>query len=131
QAALLQLQQNLGNAHVQRLVQRSLARRQGTAPPALGLGSEHAVQREDAPALPGPGPTTTASSQLIVDDTAPDVPAGQLTKSAFLAQVRTAVDTAVGQALAGSPWAAMARPKIDEQIDHQFATYADQDGPTL
>jgi Domain of unknown function (DUF4157) len=122
QATLLRLQQTRGNQYVARL----LAQRQGdpTTNPAPAPSPATATPAAPEPSTaPGPG--------VIVDDGAPSVLPGQMTKSAFLAQVRTAVDSTVEQSLAGSPWAALARPKIDEQIDQQFTVYGNQDGPSL
>jgi hypothetical protein len=122
QAAVLCMQQTRGNQYVARM----LAQRQADSPPTPAPASSAAASAPastDPAAAVGPG--------LIVDDGARDVQPGQMTKSAFLVQVRTAIDNTVEQTLAGSPWAALARPKIDEQIEQQFAAYGDQDGPSL
>ena len=80
---------------------------------------------------PAPGASPAAPSGLIVEDSATDLQPGQMRKSEFLAQARTAVNATVDQALAGSSWAAVARPQIDSEVEKWHGNLRGQDGPAI
>ena len=59
-----------------------------------------------------------AGAALIVEDDAQELKPGQMRKSDFLAQLRTAATSAAETALAGTMWSAMGCPYIDRWLDH-------------
>ena len=74
------------------------------------------------PATPSANPATTPGSELIVDDTSePSTPA-QMKKSQFLTELRTAIDNAAAETLAGTQWESQAGPRITQT----FAQYSSQ-----
>lgn len=110
QAGVQQLQRQLGNAHVARRF----------------------AQRQEAPAAPqaapGAAPGTAATpAALIVDDATAAPQPGQMTKSAFLAQLRPAVEATMQAELSGTALLEPAR----EQANQQFARYSALDATAL
>lgn len=84
----------------------------------LGLiGSGLVVQKKakDAGSETTPAP---AAPSLIVEDEAKDLKPGQMRKSEFLSQLRTAVCSTAEQALKGTMWSAMGCPYIERWLDH-------------
>jgi hypothetical protein len=75
-------------------------------------GSQPATQTENTPAAAKTGPA------LIVEDDAKEVKPGQMRKSEFLSQLRTAACSAAEQALAGTMWSAMGCPYIERWLGH-------------
>ncbi len=67
--------------------------------------------------------TETPSPGLIVEGNAGDVRPGQMRKSEFLSQLRTAMCSTAEDALSGTIWSAMGCPYIDRWFNH----YAKQD----
>ncbi len=106
-ANVARMQRSLGNARVARTL----------------------AQREDAPAATTPAAPSAAApaASLIVDDAAADLQPGQMKKSAFLAQLRGAVEATAAAELGDSPLMGQART----QIDQQFAQYSALAGPAL
>lgn len=85
-----------------------------------------------ATAPPAPaGPPAAPSPGMIVDDSVEELLPGQMKRSAFLAQLRAAVNTTVDQVLAGSVWEAAARPQINRAVDEEFASYSGLDSQSL
>jgi uncharacterized protein DUF4157 len=74
--------------------------------------SEPATQNENSPAAKKTGPA------LIVEDDAKDLSPGQMRKTEFISQLRTAACSAAEQALAGTMWSAMGCPYITRWMDH-------------
>jgi hypothetical protein len=62
---------------------------------------------------------TRAAAGLDVDDPVAGLGPGQMRKSDFLAELRSAVSATVEEALAGTPWADLATPEIERWL----ATY--------
>ncbi len=95
--------------------------------PAVGMpetpvADPAAPTREAAtsPAMTGPSTTSApAAAGLIVEDGAEGLAGGQVTKSAFLAQLRAAVTASAEEAMAGSPWSTRNCP----WIEHWFGYY--------
>jgi hypothetical protein len=112
------LQSTFGNAAVSRmLIQRkaegetssveSVTSETGEAP-----GGEQAV----------PAPTSVPTGTLIVEDSAETVQPGQMRKTEFLSQLRSAVGSTAADTLAGTTYALAA----NTYIDNAFAQYAAQ-----
>jgi hypothetical protein len=87
------------------MVQR--ASREGTA------DSQPATAQSDTKAAP-----TKAGPSLIVEDDAKDLNPGQMRKTEFISQLRTAACSAAEEALAGTMWSAMGCPYIQRWLDH-------------
>jgi len=77
-----------------------------------GEDSQTGAQTETTP------PAAKAAPALIVEDDVEEVAPGQMRKSEFLSQLRTAATSAAEQALAGTMWSAMGCPYIDRWLDH-------------
>jgi hypothetical protein len=90
-----------------------------------------------ASATPSPGspkdqkPMGDRTSGLILDDSAEDVQPTQMKRSQFLSQLRSAGYGAAEQALAGSSWALVARPRVKQQLELLFNEYGGQDNLSL
>jgi hypothetical protein len=111
-ANVAQQQRSLGNARVARRL----------------------AQREDAPAAASSAPVVPSAAApapagLIVDDAAAaaGLQPGQMTKSAFLAQLRSSIEATAAAELGDSPLLGQAR----SQIDQQFAQYSALSGVAL
>jgi hypothetical protein len=100
----------LGNRHVAGM----LAQRQGTEQPAVPDGDLA-------------GAEGAAAAGLVVDDGVATLSPGQMRKSEFLAQLRTAVAATVEEVLAGTPWAGLAGPELERRL----ATYRGLDAAAL
>ena len=74
------------------------------------------VAETGAAALPALTPASGAS--LIVEDGVADLAPNQMTRSAFLAQLRGAVCATAEEALAGTVWSAVGCPWIDRWFDY-------------
>jgi uncharacterized protein DUF4157 len=96
------------------IVQRSPAAG-AEATPAANAGA----QAKASPAPPSAAPA------LIVEDDAQKVGPGQMRKSEFLSQLRSALCSAADDALSGTMWSAMGCPYIERWLDH----YSKQPGP--
>ncbi len=107
---ILYLQRTIGNQAVLRLIQTKLK----TSQP----GDQH-EQEADRVAEQSITPTRA----LIVDDEVKTIGQGQMRKSEFLSQLRTAVCSTAADALSGTIWSAMGCPYIDRWFNH----YAKQD----
>ena len=79
-------------------------------------GAQSGAQTEATPSA------TKAAPALIVEDNAQDLNPGQMRKSEFLSQLRTAACSAAEQALAGTMWSAMGCPHINRWLDHYSKT---------
>ena len=79
------------------------------------------------PATPGANPSTTPTPELIVDDTAAPTSPAQMKKSQFLTELRTAIDNAATETLAGTQWESQAGPRITQT----FAQYSSQSSKQL
>jgi hypothetical protein len=101
------------------IVQRSPAAGAEATPAASS-----AAQAEASPAPASPAPASAAPA-LIVEDDAQKVGPGQMRKSEFLSQLRSAVCSAADDALSGTMWSAMGCPYIERWLDH----YSKQPGP--
>lgn len=104
----------------------------GAAPPALPpgrprLNSPPQIQRQPDSADAGASatPETIAAAGLIVEDTAEPTPE-QMTKTAFLDQLETAVCTTAESALAGSLWSAAGCPYITRWLSYYRTRDAQQ-----
>lgn len=88
---------------------------------STGLTIQRAA-REGNEAATQPENTTTAAKPtapaLIVEDNAKDLNPGQMRKTEFISQLRTASCSAAEQALAGTMWSAMGCPYITRWMDH-------------
>ncbi|HEU4511085.1 MAG TPA: DUF4157 domain-containing protein [Pyrinomonadaceae bacterium] len=62
--------------------------------------------------------TGAVARSLIVEDDAQSVEAGQMRKSEFLTELRTATTSAAEEVLAGTMWSAMGCPYIDRWFSH-------------
>lgn len=62
--------------------------------------------------------TGTVARSLIVEDDAQSVEAGQMRKSEFLTELRTATTTAAEEVLAGTMWSSMGCPYIERWFSH-------------
>ncbi len=114
---MLQHQFGFGNAAVSRSL---IQRKANESAPAASSGAPTDTT--------GASPAATTPTQgLIVEDDAETVQPGQMKKSAFLAQVRSAVNNAVAEVAGGTPLAATAAP----QIESAFAQYSGQSGRQL
>jgi hypothetical protein len=84
-----------------------------------------------APAESQTTPQTAAApapvESLIVEDPAPDLTGGQMRKSEFLSQLRTAICATAESALAGTVWSAVGCP----WIDHWFGYYRNRDSVSI
>ncbi len=91
-------------------------------------GSSNAASPDATTTAPGADVPATAPTQgLIVEDNAETVQPEQMKKSAFLAQVRSAVNNTVAEVAAGTPTSAAAAP----QIESAFAQYSGQSARQL
>jgi len=96
-----------------------------TGPPVV---QRPIIQRKPASNGPTEGPSETAAEQrsetgavarsLIVEDDARSVEAGQMRKSEFLTELRTATTAAAEETLAGTMWSAMGCPYIERWFSH-------------
>lgn len=102
-AGILQLQHQIGNVRIARQL----------------------AKRQEGVVTPAPG--ATSQGPLIVDDTVTERQAGQLTKGAFLARLRPAVDATIEAELSGTTLIGAAR----DQVVQQFARYSALDAATL
>ena len=141
----LDLQSQIGNARIAEVATNKLPENVAHAfPLQVGYGNaafaHTLVQRkaiddrssrlleESAPVAQATGqtglaaPTSAPTQALIVEDTAETVEPGQMRKSQFLGELRSAVGAITNEALAGTPWTALASPYIDKS----FAQYAAQ-----
>ncbi|MGO4883323.1 MAG: DUF4157 domain-containing protein [Bryobacteraceae bacterium] len=82
---------------------------------------------ETAPATVATAAATSLMPGVIVDDGAAALAAGQMTQSAFLAQLRAAVCATVEQGLSGTIWSVAGCP----WIDHWFNYYAGRSGEQI
>ena len=121
------LQSGLGNAAVARaFVQRKPEGEEVSGLAAIPTGRQPAAAEE--PATPN---AATAHAGLIVDDTAQDLEPHQMKRSAFLSQLRRAVQATAEQSLSGFPSAIAMRPSVDQEIEKQFSLYSGLDGRSL
>lgn len=117
----LTLQSSFGNAAVARsMIQRKAAG--DDTPGVASAGSETAMSPSEASAGAVP-----ATQSWIVEDNAETLTPGQMKKTDFLTQLRSAVNSTAGDALAGSPLALAATP----YIENVFAQYAAQSSSHL
>ncbi len=118
-------------SHVPPMIQRATFKEGTTsAPPAAESTSETTPTSATATAESAPGraaPSETPTPGLIVDDTMDQLGPGQMKKSDFLAQLRSAVCTTTEQALAGTIWSAAGCP----WVDHWFGYYNDRDSQQI
>jgi hypothetical protein len=70
------------------------------------------------PATQTAAPQPKAGPSLIVEDNAKDLSPGQMRKTEFISQLRTAACNAAEQALAGTMWSAMGCPYIERWLGH-------------
>ncbi|HMG71995.1 MAG TPA: DUF4157 domain-containing protein [Pyrinomonadaceae bacterium] len=128
----LSFQPGFGNGAVsQHLIQRKA---DGAHPePSNGAPASNAVSPLAATPTETPGaaaptnaPTTEPTRPLIVEDKMEAKP-GQMKKTEFLSQLRTAVCSTAAEALAETPWSAPGCPLIDRW----FAFYETQDSQHL
>jgi Domain of unknown function (DUF4157) len=123
QHAVLALQRAAGNRAVSQLLQTDTA-----APPMLQRKSEAGGPNTTAPQTDTGAPTTgkpetqAPAPTLLVEDDAPQVQPGQMRKSEFLAQLRTATCEAADEALRGTIYSSMGCP----YIERWFGYYAEQ-----
>jgi hypothetical protein len=117
QDRLSELQQSAGNQAMLRLL--------GAGPVQLkhtGLSIQRAAREGSPDSQPStetePAAPTKSAPALIVEDDAKDLSAGQMRKTEFISQLRTAASSAAEQALAGTMWSAMGCPYIDKWLDH-------------
>ena len=124
QTSALSLQASYGNAAIARM----LVQRKPEGEEIMGI-SETVSETVAAPAaaVGTTAPATAPGQALIIEDGAETVTPGQMKKTAFLSQLRTAVNGATAEVLSGSPWALLANP----YIDRVFAQYAAQDSARL
>ena len=103
------LQRAAGNQAVLRLLSGGTVLQKKPKEGAGDSGASAQAESNQEPVAAGPS--------LIVEDDA-DVKPGQMRKSDFLSQLRTAATSAAETALAGTMWSAMGCPYIDRWLDH-------------
>jgi hypothetical protein len=93
----------------------------------VGLLSAGVIQRKEKdsasaePSSAAAAPATTPANgapALIVEDDAQEMKSGQMRKSEFLGQLRTAVSGTAEEALAGTMWSALGCPYIDRWLGY-------------
>jgi len=89
-----------------------------TATPAPGAA---AATSPGAAATPVTDTAFPPAQALIVEDTAETLEPGQMRKSEFLSQLRTAVCNTTSEALANTPWSEAGCPYIDRWFSHYNA----------
>jgi hypothetical protein len=118
-------------SHVPPMIQRATFEEGTTsAPLAAESTPEITPTSATATAEPAPGraaPGETPTPGLIVDDTVDQLGPGQMKKSDFLAQLRSAVCTTTEQALTGTIWSAAGCP----WVDHWFGYYGNRDSQQI
>src|SRR5215203_5720491 len=87
-----------------------------TLRPALPAPEPIAPEAVGGVPAAGGDPPKAAAAGLIVDDGADAIEPHQLKRGAFVGQLRSAVGAAAENALAGVFWAALARPKVTEEL---------------
>src|SRR6201988_5251386 len=106
-AEILPLHAGFGNTAVSRTLIQRKANNNGASPTSSAA----------MPGAPAEGPGARAPGQgLIVDDEADTVQPGQMKKSAFLGQLRSAVNTTVTEVSAGAPLPAEASSEIEKRF---------------
>src|ERR1700752_2154710 len=104
---ILPLHAGFGNTAVSRTLIQRKANNNGASPTSSAA----------MPGAPAEGPGARAPGQgLIVDDEADTVQPGQMKKSAFLGQLRSAVNTTVTEVSAGAPLPAEASSEIEKRF---------------
>ena len=128
QAAVLQMQQQYGNAYVQRKLAPSTCQRCG-AGDCNCHNKEQVVQRQTMPAPGVDAKDTTAISQFIVDDEVAVLEPGQMRKAEFLETLKTAVCAAADEALAGTIYSAVGCPyvtRVFSTLPNRSAAYIER-----
>jgi hypothetical protein len=95
------------------------------APASETAPTSDAVRATSAPENTAPNETPTPG--LIVEDSVDQLGPGQMKKSDFLAQLRSAVCTSTEEALAGTIWSAAGCP----WVDHWFGYYSNRDSQQI
>lgn len=116
--SLEELQRSGGNQAMLQLLSTGAlqTKSNGSQPTAAGLATTPgATEGADAAATPAP---VRVAPSLIVEDEAKEVGPGQMRKSDFLSQLRSAVCSTAEEALAGTMWSAMGCPYIERWLDH-------------
>jgi hypothetical protein len=75
--------------------------------------------------------TGAAPTALIVEDSAKDTEPQQLRRGQFLSESRSASSAAAEDAMAGSLWAPLMRPQVNQRLESYFGVYSGQDAATL
>jgi uncharacterized protein DUF4157 len=112
--SLHELQQDAGNQALVSLLSTGVVQRKAkgdSAETGAGAGSQSETEQANQK-------SPAAASALIVEDDAREVTPGQMRKSDFLSQLRTAATSAAETALAGTMWSAMGCPYIDRWLGH-------------
>ena len=116
-APLSELQQSAGNQAMLQLLAGGPVQFKRT-----GLSIQRAAREGSPDSQPvtqtEPAAPAKTAPALIVEDDAKDLSAGQMRKTEFISQLRTAASSAAEQALAGTMWSALGCPYINRWLDH-------------
>jgi uncharacterized protein DUF4157 len=107
---VFELQRNAGNQAVLRLLSGGTVLQKKEKEGASESSAEQQSEASQKPAAAAP--------ILIVEDDAKEIKPGQMRKSDFLSQLRTAVCSTAEQALKGTMWSTMGCPHIQRWLDH-------------
>jgi hypothetical protein len=112
-------------------LQHAVIQRQTTAATAGADSAPPTPPAQATPPAPPAQPASTSTTALIVEDSTDNPEPHQMKRSQFLSQVRGAVNSAAEQALSTSPWAAMVRPQVSQQIESAFSASGGMNASTL
>jgi hypothetical protein len=118
------MQQTAGNLAVQNLLCSGAIQAKQKGP-----GETEDPNEPDPNNPPAAAPSAKPAYGLIADDSTPDedLQPGQMKRSLFLGQMRTAIDQTVEKALSGTAYSLLSGPVVDQQ----FSAYASKDNASL